>query len=59
MEPTSNAESSQAALAVLSRAGLHLAGDARRTNTSIVLERNGKCYAKARKSICASAVIRP
>lgn len=41
-EPTSNFDPAQAALAALSRAGLRAAEDARRTNTYMVVEENGK-----------------
>ncbi|MBP3982035.1 hypothetical protein J8G26_14995 [Acidovorax sp. JG5] len=40
--PTYNLDPAQAALAALSRAGLRAAEDARRTNTYMVLEENGK-----------------
>ena len=41
-EPTSNSDPAEAALAALSRAGLRAAEDARRTNTYMVVEENGK-----------------
>lgn len=41
-EPTSNSDPAEAALAALSRAGLRAAEDARRTNTYMVVEGNGK-----------------
>lgn len=42
VEPTSNCDPVQAALAALSRAGLRAAEDARRTNTYMVVEEDGK-----------------
>lgn len=42
VEPRSNFDPAQAALAALSRAGLRAAEDARRTNTYMVVEENGK-----------------
>lgn len=42
MEPKSNFDSAQAALEALSRAGLRAAEDARRTNTYLVVEEDGK-----------------
>lgn len=42
VEPRSNLDPAQATLAALSRAGLRAAEDARRTNTYIVVEENGK-----------------
>ncbi len=41
-EPTSNFDFAQAALAALSRAGLRAAEEARRANTYMVVEENGK-----------------
>ena len=41
-EPLSNFDPAQAALAALSRAGLRAAEDARRANTYMVVEENGK-----------------
>ena len=41
-EPTPNFDPAQAALAALSRAGLRAAEDARRANTYMVVEENGK-----------------
>lgn len=41
-EPTSIFESAQAALTALSRVGLSAAEDARRTNTYMVVEEDGK-----------------
>ena len=41
-EPTPNFELAQAALAALLRAGIRAAEDARRTNTYMVVEENGK-----------------
>ena len=41
-KPTSNFDPAQAALAALSRAGLRAAEEARRSNTYIVVEEDGK-----------------
>ena len=41
-EPTSNFDFAQAALVALSRAGLRAAEEARRANTYMVVEENGK-----------------
>ena len=41
-EPTSNFDFAQAALAALSRAGLRAAEEARRANTYMVVEEDGK-----------------
>ncbi|MBW8465959.1 hypothetical protein [Acidovorax sp.] len=41
-EPTSIVDSAQAALTALSRVGLSAAEDARRTNTYMVVEEDGK-----------------
>ena len=42
VEPRSNLDPAQATLAALSRAGLRAAEDARRTNTYMVVEEDGK-----------------
>ena len=42
VEPTSKFDPAQAALAALSRAGLRAAEEARRTNTYVVVEEDGK-----------------
>lgn len=42
VEPTSKFDPAQAALAALSRAGLRAAEEARRTNTYMVVEEDGK-----------------
>ena len=46
-EPTSNFDFAQAALAALSRAGLRAAEEARRANTYMVVEENGKVLHKS------------
>ena len=42
LKPTPSLDTAQAALAALSRAGLRAAEEARRSNTYIVVEENGK-----------------
>ncbi|MBU4424994.1 MULTISPECIES: hypothetical protein [unclassified Acidovorax] len=42
LKPSSTIDPAQAALAALSRAGLRAAEEARRTNTYMVVEENGK-----------------
>ena len=42
VEPTSNVDPAQTALAALSRAGLRAAEEARRTSTYMVVEEDGK-----------------
>ena len=42
LKPTPSLDTAQAALAALSRAGLRAAEEARRTNTYVVVEEDGK-----------------